>query len=76
MSTVSTRTIETRARSEEAALGDVAVRPCGRRRDTTYLYVRHDSFICVTRLIGASDMTHSYVCHSVSQWRDMTHLYV
>jgi len=47
-----------------------------------YLYVRHDSFICVTWFIHICDMTHSYVWHdsfTCVTWLihmcDMTHSY-
>jgi len=34
--------------------------------DITNLHGRHDSFICVTRLIHPWDMNHSYMCHDSS----------
>jgi len=35
----------------------------------THLYVCHDSFICVTRLICMCAMTHLYVCHAIHMSR-------
>jgi len=36
--------------------------------DVTRQYVRHDSFICVTRLFHMCDMTHAYVWHDAFMW--------
>jgi len=67
--------------------------PCGSREHQEHVivsksmmtlsYVRHDSFICVTRLIHMCDTTHSYVWHDslicmtwLIDMYDMTHSYV
>ena len=51
--------------------------------DTSHLYVWHDSFVCVTRLIYTCDMTYSYVGHDsficvtwLMQMREILHSHV